>query len=97
MPPSRDSAEGHADRGQCEHVAAAHQVEAHSAGCLECLAAGDVWTDLSLCLSCGWVACFGDSAGGHAFDHYAETDHPIAAALGLGSMRWWCYIHRRAV
>ena len=72
-------------------------VEAHSTGCQECLAGGDDWTELCLCLSCGWVACSDDSPNRHARAHYEETDHPIAVLLRLGPQPRWCYVHQRAV
>lgn len=86
------------DRGTCAHVATAHQVEAHSAGCLECLSGGEHWTELCLCLSCGWVACSDDSPNRHARAHYEETDHPITVLLlRIGPRPWWCYVHQREV
>ena len=97
MPRTRRDGAAAIDRGRCRHVAAAHQVEAHSAGCLECLAGGDAWTELCLCLSCGWVACSDDSPNRHALAHYEETDHPIVVLLRVGSKPWWCYVHQRAV
>jgi len=97
MPRTRRQGAGRADRRQCGHVDAAHQVEAHSAGCLDCLARGHDWTGLCLCLSCGWVACSDDSPNRHALAHYEETDHPIAVLLGVSAKPWWCYVHQRAV
>jgi uncharacterized UBP type Zn finger protein len=97
MPGTRRHGVGRADRRPCGHVAAAHPVETHSTGCLECLAGGDDWTELWLCLSCGWVACSDDSPSRHARAHYEETDHPIAVPLRLGPQAWWCYVHQRAV
>jgi hypothetical protein len=50
-----------------------------------CLARGEDWVELWLCLSCGWVACSNDSPNQNAMAHYEETDHPIAAPLRRGS------------
>ena len=97
MPRTRRDGAAGVDRGRCGHVAAAHQVEAHSAGCLECLAGGDAWTELCLCLSCGWVACSDDSPNRHALAHYEETDHPIVGALGSERTWRWCYVDQRVV
>ena len=77
--------------------AAAHPVQQNSAGCQECLARGDDWTELWLCLSCGWVACSDDSPNQHARAHYEETDHPVAIGFPRGSHPRWCYVHHRAV
>ncbi|MEU7898184.1 UBP-type zinc finger domain-containing protein [Nonomuraea sp. NPDC049152] len=65
--------------------------------CQKCLASGLTWSRLLVCLTCGWVACSDDSPGGHAREHYRETDHPVAAALEPGTTWRWCYVHGQAV
>jgi uncharacterized UBP type Zn finger protein len=79
----------------CDHVALVHPVRPHSQGCQECLARGDDWVELWLCLSCGWVACSDDSPNRHARAHYEETDHPIVTPLRNGPRRCWCHVHQR--
>jgi uncharacterized UBP type Zn finger protein len=86
-----------AERRPCGHVAVAHPVRPHSTGCQECLARGDEWVELWLCLSCGWVACSDDSPQQHAKAHYQETDHPVVVPLRPHSGPRWCYVHQRAV
>jgi len=93
---SRQQTDGGKQR-PCAHVKAIRPVEPSSAGCLACLAVGDEWVGLWLCLSCGWVACSDESPNQHAKAHYEETDHPVAARLGPGPPLRWCYVHRRAV
>lgn len=56
--------------------------------CEECLAYGADDVLLRICLSCGHVGCAEGSPGDHAAAHYAETDHPIAAAIGSTAPRW---------
>ena len=97
MPRTRHDGAAGFDRARCGHVSVAHQIESHSAGCLECLAGGSTWTELCLCLSCGWVACSDDSPNRHARAHYEETDHPINVLLRLGPRPWWCHVHQREV
>jgi uncharacterized UBP type Zn finger protein len=65
--------------------------------CKQCLATGRTWTRLLLCLTCGWVACSDGPEGGHAKDHYRETDHPVVTTLDPNSTWRWCYVHRRTV
>ncbi|MGP3962266.1 UBP-type zinc finger domain-containing protein [Nonomuraea sp. 3N208] len=65
--------------------------------CQPCLALGWTWQRLLMCLTCGWVACSDDSPGGHAREHYWETDHPVVSALEPGSAWRWCYVHGRTV
>jgi uncharacterized UBP type Zn finger protein len=81
----------------CSHIAVTHPIQPHSTGCNECLARGDDWIELRLCLSCGWVACSDDSPNQHAKAHYEETDHPVTAPLRPGQGLRWCYVHQRAV
>jgi len=88
------------DRGHihpCAHVAGIRTVVPHTPGCPECVAHGDGWIGLRLCLYCGWVACCDDSPHHHAKDHYEETDHPITAALPYRPGTRWCYVHQRLV
>jgi uncharacterized UBP type Zn finger protein len=72
---------GKADPGCCEE-------------CQACVADGVL---LRICASCGHVGCAEGSPGDHAFEHYAETDHPIAAAIGSVGMSWWSYPDGRTV
>lgn len=82
---------------RCDHVDSLAPVAARAAGCRDCEACGGHWLRLSVCLTCGWVACSDDSPQRHALAHYEETDHPIAGELAPGTDRRWCYVHRRAV
>jgi uncharacterized UBP type Zn finger protein len=97
MPEASCHQAGAAGRHTCRHRAGIHPVEPHSDSCTECLACGARWTELWLCLSCGWVACSDDSPNQHAKAHYEETDHPIAGPLRPGSHTCWCYVHQRTV
>jgi uncharacterized UBP type Zn finger protein len=65
--------------------------------CEECLAYGADSVILRICLSCGHVGCAEGSPSDHAAEHYAETDHPIAAAVGSTSASRWCYPDQRSV
>jgi uncharacterized UBP type Zn finger protein len=81
----------------CDHVSPVHPIKPHSTECQECIDGGTRWVALSLCLSCGWVACSDDSPGRHAMAHYQETDHPVVLSLERTPRRRWCYVHRRVV
>jgi monovalent cation/hydrogen antiporter len=63
--------------------------------CEECLAYGSDRVILRICLSCGHVGCAEGSPGDHAAEHYAETDHPVAATVGSASASRWCYPDER--
>ena len=68
-----------------------------AAVCEECLADGADSATLRICLSCGHVGCAEGSSRDHAAEHYAETDHPIAAAVGSTTASRWSYPDQRSV
>jgi uncharacterized UBP type Zn finger protein len=79
----------------CEHAAAIVAVPARPPSfCEDCFAEG---ITLRVCLTCGKVGCAEGSAENHAAEHYAETDHPIAAILGTDPPSCWCYPDQRFV
>ncbi len=80
---------------RCEHADSLAAVLPQSQACSGCQARHQRWVSLRVCLTCGWVACSDDSSQRHALAHYEETDHPVTAALGPGTDRRWCYVHRR--
>ena len=90
-------ATGNGQAPPCDHIDTIRPVSPHGDGCAECLARGDGWEALRLCLSCGWVACSDESKHQHARAHYEETDHPVVATLEPGSGWMWCYVHQRVV
>ena len=81
----------------CTHLDVIRPVEPDADSCRACLAAGQSWTDLWLCLSCGWVSSSQSSAARPDSEHYAETDHPIAATLIGPPRACWCFVDQRYV
>jgi uncharacterized UBP type Zn finger protein len=79
------------DLPSCEHVTTIVDVEASSEGCEECLAVGDTWVHLRLCLICGSVGCCDQSKNTHARKHAAATDHAIVRSFEPGEVWRWCY------
>ncbi len=79
----------------CEHFAAIRKAPARTNGCEECLALGEPWTQLRICLTCGHVGCCEDSQYAHALQHYRATGHPMIASFERGDRWGWCYVHRR--
>lgn len=65
--------------------------------CQECLIYGAKDLLLRICLSCGHVGCAEGSQSDHAGGHYAETDHPVAAAIGSEVASRWSYRDERPV
>jgi uncharacterized UBP type Zn finger protein len=85
---------------RCEHLDGLTPVEPQSDDCDGCRSRrrrNDSRAALTVCLTCGWVACSDDSPNQHARAHYEETDHPVAGGLAPGSAWRWCYVHRRLV
>jgi uncharacterized UBP type Zn finger protein len=64
----------------------------NSEGCEECLALGDTWVNLRVCLTCGNVGCCDASKNKHATRHFQATGHPIMQSMKPGETWRWCYI-----
>ena len=80
----------------CRHVPA-REARPHSTGCEECLAMGDTWVHLRLCLHCGHVGCCDSSKNRHATKHHATTGHAVMRSLEPGEDWMWCYEDDRQV
>jgi uncharacterized UBP type Zn finger protein len=61
-------------------------------GCSECLATGDHWMHLRLCLTCGQVGCCDSSPNRHASKHAAAQGHPIVLSFEPAEDWCWCYV-----
>jgi K+:H+ antiporter len=75
----------------CEHVDRIRPQRPRTPGCAECLAAGDRWVHLRLCMSCGHVGCCDSSPNKHATAHWRATEHPIMRSLEPGETWGWCF------
>ncbi len=76
----------------CLHLATSPEVAPRSKGCAECLASGDSWVHLRLCLTCGHVGCCDSSKNKHATRHFHETRHPVIRSFEPGEDWRWCYV-----
>lgn len=76
---------------ECTHRDQIREVVPASEGCEECLATGDTWVHLRLCMTCGHVGCCNDSKNKHASKHYQAMDHPIVKPLDTGEDWLWCF------
>jgi monovalent cation/hydrogen antiporter len=81
-------------RGDCEHLRAVGEVPAPRTprGCEECLAEGQRWVHLRLCLDCGHVGCCDSSVGRHASRHFAQCRHPVVRSFETGEAWRWCFV-----
>lgn len=75
----------------CSHTNEAKPVTPSGDGCQECLAMGDSWVHLRVCLSCGHVGCCDSSKNKHATKHFHETQHPIIRSFEPGEVWAYCY------
>ena len=79
----------------CSHVSQIHDVEPNTGGCEECVAMGDTWVHLRLCMTCGHVGCCDSSKNKHATKHFHATDHPVMRSLEPGETWGWCFVDER--
>ena len=77
---------------QCTHADQIREVTPSAQGCEECLAMGDRWVHLRLCLTCGHVGCCDSSKNKHATKHFHTTNHPIIRSFEPGEDWGWCYV-----
>jgi uncharacterized UBP type Zn finger protein len=73
-----------------EHVLVT-ELPASVDGCEECLASGDGWVHLRICLECGKVGCCDSSPNKHASAHARDSGHPIIRSLEPGEDWSWCF------
>lgn len=77
----------------CSHQATMTDVVPESLGsCPECVALGDRWVHLRVCLTCGHVGCCDSSKNRHATRHFHATGHPIIQSLQPGEAWRYCYL-----
>lgn len=60
--------------------------------CPECVALGDTWVHLRICLTCGHVGCCDNSKNRHARRHFHATQHPIIQSYEPGEGWRYCWI-----
>lgn len=76
----------------CAHLDQIKEVTPSARGCEECLAMGDTWVHLRICLTCGQVGCCDNSKNKHATKHFYTTQHPIIQSIEPGEDWIWCYV-----
>lgn len=77
----------------CTHLRDVHSVEPTTPeGCAECLAIGDRWVHLRLCMTCGHVGCCDTSKNKHATKHFHATEHPVIQSFQPDEDWLFCYV-----
>ena len=81
----------------CKHIDSIKITQTDTHVCQECIALGDTWVHLRVCLTCGHVGCCDSSKNKHATKHFHESGHPIVQSMEPGEDWRWCYIDEEAV
>jgi uncharacterized UBP type Zn finger protein len=77
----------------CEHLHDPQPVVPSSlTGCADCLAMGDDWLHLRICLTCGYVGCCDKAKNQHMLKHHQKTGHPLIQSFEPGEDWIWCYV-----
>jgi uncharacterized UBP type Zn finger protein len=76
----------------CEHLATVTELpEPGAHECAQCVAQGDTWVHLRMCLACGNVGCCDSSQNKHARAHSAGTEHPVIRGIEPGERWIYCF------
>lgn len=76
----------------CAHIDEVRDVTPSADGCEDCLAIGDTWFHLRLCLMCGHMGCCDTSKNKHATKHFHSTGHAIVRSAQPGEVWAWCFV-----
>jgi uncharacterized UBP type Zn finger protein len=76
----------------CPHVEQIRDVTPSAEGCEDCLAIGDTWFHLRLCMHCGHMGCCDTSKNKHATKHFHDTGHAIIRSGQPDEVWAWCYV-----
>src|SRR4051812_34891146 len=78
----------------CSHLREVpHGVEPEADVCRACVATGDTWPALRMCLTCGHVGCCSKAKNQHALKHFQATGHPLNRPHRERGMHWiWCFV-----
>ena len=78
----------------CSHQEQTKVVTPEADVCLECVAQGDTWVHLRVCMTCGHVGCCDSSKNKHASAHFRSAEHPIIKSLEKGETWSYCYVDK---
>jgi uncharacterized UBP type Zn finger protein len=81
----------------CTHIDQIEPVTPAANGCVGCLAVGDRWVHLRVCMTCGYVGCCDSSKNKHASHHALTTDHPIVQSFEPREHWLWCFVDETVV
>lgn len=76
---------------KCAHMKQAKITQTAVHVCQDCVALGDTWVHLRLCMECGHVGCCDSSKNRHATRHFQASRHPVVRSIEPGETWTWCY------
>jgi predicted ester cyclase len=75
----------------CPHLSDIKVIDPAVDVCEDCVALGDIWPALRMCLTCGYVGCCDTSVNKHMKQHYEQTGHPLFRSIRMDEGWIWCY------
>ena len=81
----------------CEHIPATQPELPAQPRCDACVAMGDTWMHLRMCLHCGSIGCCDDSKNRHARKHAGAESHPIVRSFEPGERWVYCFVDDEVV
>ena len=80
-------------RKPCSHLDQIGDPAPSAEVCVECVAQGDTWPALRMCMTCGYVGCCDKAKNRHMARHFELTGHPVIRAYHERGMDWlWCRV-----
>jgi uncharacterized UBP type Zn finger protein len=77
---------------KCTHLDQIKLTKPGTHECAECVAMGERWVHLRMCLECGQVGCCDSSKNKHATKHFKKVGHPLMRSIEPGETWVWCYV-----
>ena len=81
----------------CSHTSWIRDVVPGTDACDQCVALGDSWVHLRICMTCGQVGCCDSSKNKHAHKHADDVGHPLVRSIEPGEDWIWCFIDETVV
>jgi len=83
---------GTTEERTCSHTELMQEVTpSNTEVCADCVALGDDWLHLRVCLICGYVGCCDLAKNHHMRNHYEKTGHPLIQSFQPMEDWIWCY------
>lgn len=82
---------GQAAEKPCSHFDMIKVTEPTTDKCEQCVASGDIWPALRMCLTCGFVGCCDTSTNKHMKQHSEATGHVIFRSIRMQESWFYCY------